>query len=226
MVPGAGADLRLRGVGSVHEHLFLGVGRTGVLDRVNDHHGDTHLFADSTGEGGVAFGVFGGTLEAEHLGHVEGFALVEAEGHIVVRLELGDDFEGGQQVGLDPFRRVGQIKEHVFPFAGLHRLVLGEQLLPDRGHVREHRPVHHSDEVGRGPKLLDQLVAETLDDRFPVRILYGSVLAEHDFAVVKFEGRGQGRFGKGVNLGPLGEFFENRMDLGITAHAHVFHGRT
>ena len=57
---------------------------------------------------------------------MEGFALVETEGHIVVRLEFGDDFEGGQQVGLDPFRRVGQIKKHVLPFAGLHRLVLGE----------------------------------------------------------------------------------------------------
>ncbi|NCZ95877.1 hypothetical protein EBZ02_01720 [bacterium] len=49
------------------------------------------------------------------------------------------------------------------------------------------------------------------------------MLAEHDLAVVEFEGGGQGRFGKGMDLRPLGELLEHGMDLGISAHADVFH---
>jgi len=50
VVPCPGADLRLGGVGSVDEHLFFGVGRTGVLNRMNDHDRNPHLFADRAGE--------------------------------------------------------------------------------------------------------------------------------------------------------------------------------
>ena len=223
MVARAGADFRLRGVGPVDEHLLLGVGRAGVLDRVNDHHGDAHLLADRAGEGGVALGVLGGALQAENLGHMEGLALVQAQGDVVVRLEFSDDLEGGEQVGLDPLGRVGQVKEHVFPLAGLHRLEFGEELFPDGRHVRQHRPVDHPDEIGGGPQFLHQLVAQPLDDRLVVCVLHGGVLAEHDLAVVELEGGGQGGFGKGVNLGPLGELLEHGMDFRVSAHAHVLH---
>jgi len=154
---------------------------------------------------------------------VQSLALIEAKRDIVVGLEFGDDFEGGQQVRLDPLGRVGQIEKHMLPLAGLHRLVLGQELFPDRRHVRQHCPVDHSHKVGRCPKLLDQLVPQPLHNRFVIGVLHGSVLAEHDLAVVELEGRGQGRLGERVDLGPLGKFFKDGMNLGIAAHTHVFH---
>ena len=147
----AGADLRLGGVGSVHEHLFLRVGRARVLDRVDDHDGHAHLFADRAGKRGIALGILGGTLQTENLGHMQCLALVKAEGDIVVGLKLRNDLKGGEQVGLDPLGRVSQVEKHVLPLAGLHGLVLGEQLFPDGRHMRQHRPVDHSHKVGRGP---------------------------------------------------------------------------
>ena len=192
---------------------------------MNDHDGNAHLLPDGPGEGCVPLGIFGGTLQAQHLGHVESLALVETEGDIVVGLKFRNDLKSRKQVGLNAFGRVGQVEEHVLPFACFHRLVLGEQLFPNGRHVRQHRPVDHSDEVRRGPKFLDQLVAQPLNDRFPVRVLHGGVLAEHDLAVVELESRGQGRLGERMDLGALGKLFKNRVNLRIAAHPHVFHGR-
>ena len=49
-------------------------------------------------------------------------------------------------------------------------------------------------------------------------------MSKHDFAVIKLQGRGQGRLGEGVHLGALGKLFKNGMHFGIAAHPHVFHG--
>ena len=70
---------------------------------------------------------------------------------------------------------------------------------------------------------MNRLVAETGKNGFPIGILHRGQLAEHDFAIVEFKGRGQGRFGKGVNLGAFCKFGKNWMEFRIAAHPHVFH---
>ena len=50
MIPGPRADFRLGGIRTIHEHFSLRIGGTGVLDGVNNHDLDAHLFPDGTGQ--------------------------------------------------------------------------------------------------------------------------------------------------------------------------------
>ena len=154
---------------------------------------------------------------------MHGLTFIESERHVVFRLELANDLQSCQKIRLNPLGRIRQIKEQLLPLAGLHRLVFGQELFPDGRHVRQHRPVHHSDEGRRRPELLNRLVAETGKNGFPIGILHRGQLAKHDFAIVEFKGRGQGRLGKGVNLRAFCKFCKNRMEFRIAAHPHVFH---
>ena len=90
---------------------------------------------------------------------MDSFALIHSERDVVFRLELSDDFEGSQKICLNPLGGISQIKKQLLPLSGLHRLVLGQQFFPYGRHVRQHRPVDHSNKSGRGPQLLHKLVA-------------------------------------------------------------------
>ena len=90
---------------------------------------------------------------------MKGLALIHSQSDIIFSLKLGDNFEGRQQVRLNPFCGIGQVKKELLPFSGLHGFVLSQQLFPNGRHMRKHRPVDHSDKRGGGPQLLDELVA-------------------------------------------------------------------
>src|SRR5664280_579935 len=86
-------------------------------------------------------------VEAKVLSDFGAFLLVQAEDHVEVSLERGDQLQGAQDVSVSALLGVGKVDEEFAARAFHARADLFEDGGPDVAHVREHGPVDEADEV-------------------------------------------------------------------------------
>ena len=222
MVAGPGGDERLGHVGSGHPGGAFAGGAGGGFLGVDDHGGQVEPGADLAGHRAQAGFGLGFHAEAEDGEYLLGLLEVQSEGDAAELLEFRDGLERIDQVGGGALLRVGQVEEEDPPrFDGDLRQDVLDEVHEHAREVRNHRPVHHCDEIG-GPE----------GGAIPVRahdggdLLRGDLVeaahhAQHQLAIGELDRGGDGGVAERDHLGPGGHVGEDRMDGRLAEGADV-----